>query len=100
MLLLLNIILCLAIDGKDYIGGSFVLTFTPGQSASGDNLKCVDIVIINDHALEYNETLDISLNSTKQYSDVVRISITQNNLLLTIIEDAQDGMFSYCSPDE
>ena len=84
--------LSLAIDGKDYIGGTFTLIFIPGQSASGNNLICVNLTILNDNLLEYNETFIVTLNSTQQDSNYIRISTRQNITLVTIIEDPQDGM--------
>ena len=84
--------LSLAIDEKDYIGGTFTLIFIPGQSASGNNLICVNLTILNDYLLEYNETFIVTLNSTQQDSNYIRISTRQNITLVTIIEDPQDGM--------
>lgn len=75
-----------AIDGKDYIGGEFKLTFSPGQSMSGNNSQCIDLIIINDHLLEHNETLLILLNSTKEDANIVKVSSAGAELLLTILE--------------
>eukprot|EP00731_Ephydatia_muelleri_P007285 Em0003g1533a len=75
-----------AIDGKDYIGGEFKLTFSPGQSMSGNNSQCIDLIIINDHLLEHNETLLIILNSTKEDANIVKVSSAGAELLLTILE--------------
>lgn len=87
-------ILLLAIDGKDYIGGRFVLTFTSGQSATGNNLQCIELVLLDDHSLESNETLLVTLNASQQDAGVVRISSTQRELLLMIIElPNSDSMF-------
>eukprot|EP00731_Ephydatia_muelleri_P007059 Em0003g1307a len=77
-----------AINGKDYNGGQFILVFTSGQSAAGNNLQCIDLIIIDDHVLENNETLIVTLNSTVQDADIVQISPTKRELLLTIIESA------------
>ena len=77
----------IAIDGKDYIGGTFTLTFTSGQSAAGDNLQCLSIMIINDHSLEYDELFVVTLNTSQQDASIVRISNTQSSTLVTIIED-------------
>eukprot|EP00731_Ephydatia_muelleri_P007287 Em0003g1535a len=81
-----------AIDGKDYIGGTFTLMFIPGQSASSNNLICVNLTILNDYLLEYNETFIVTLNSTQQDSNYIRISTIQNITLVTIIEDPQDAI--------
>lgn len=68
--------------------------FTSGQSAAGNNLQCIDLIIIDDHVLENNETLIVTLNSTVQDADIVQISPTKRELLLTIIESATvDCMF-------
>lgn len=84
----------LAIDGRDFIGGRFALTFTPGQSATGNNLQCLNILIINDHTLEYDETFIVTLESSVQDTDIVRISYTENTTLVSIIENpGADGMF-------
>ena len=85
----------LAIDGRDFIGGRFALTFTPGQSATGNNLQCLNILIINDHTLEYDETFIVTLECSVQDTDVVRISYTENTTLVSIIENPEaDGMFN------
>ena len=86
MLLCYNAFLSLAIDGRDYIGGQFILTFISGQSVDGNNLQCINLTILDDNSLEYNETLLITLNSTQQDAGVVMISTIRRKLLLTIIE--------------
>ena len=82
-------------DGKDYIGGQFTLTFMSGQSAAGNNLQCINIIIFDDETLENDETLVVSLNTTQQDSGFVRISFIQSASLLTIMEDPEDRMFSF-----
>ena len=79
----------LAIDGRDYIGGAFTVTFTSGQSAAGISLQCLDIEIINDHSLEYNKVFSVTLNTSQQDASVVRISNTQYRTLVTITEDPE-----------
>ena len=86
-------ILLLAIDGKDYIGGTFTLTFTSGQSAGENNLQCINLTLLNDNELEYDETLLVTLTSSPQDADVVRVSSTQNQSLITIVEvPTRDGI--------
>ena len=75
-----------AIDGKDYVGGNFTLVFTSGQSAIGNNLQCMDLVLIDDHEFENEERLFIALNSTPEFASVVRISPAKKELLLLINE--------------
>ena len=75
-----------AIDGKDYIGGNFTLVFTSGQSAIGNNLQCIDLVLIDDHEFENEERLFIVLNSTPEFASVVRISPAKKELLVLINE--------------
>ena len=86
-----SIIFSIALDGKDYIGGQFTLTFASGQSAMGENLQCFDLIIINDHILETNETLAVTLNSSRADSDVVRILSTQWKLIVTIVDDPNEN---------
>ena len=75
-----------AIDGKDYVGGNFTLVFTSGQSAIGNNLQCIDLVLIDDHEFENEERLFIALNSTPEFASVVRISPAKKELLVLINE--------------
>ena len=60
---------------------------------------CVDLPILNDHSLEYNETLLVELIATPQDSAFVKIAHARNSLLVNIIEDAQDSMLTYFSHD-
>ena len=84
-------------DGIDYIGGQYTLTFTPGQSAAGDNLQCVNLTLLNDHSLENNETLLVTLGSAQQDTGVVRIPTSRRELLLTILETpATDSRLMKC----
>ena len=86
-----------AIDGKDYIGGQFNVTFTPGQSATGNKTQCIDLVLLNDYTLENDETLIVTLNLSRQDADVVRIPSAHSVLLLTILEESsKDGMSNLC----
>ena len=75
-----------AIDGKDYVGGNFTLIFTSGQSAVGNNLQCINLVLIDDREFENEESLSITLNSTPDFSSVVIISPAKKELLLLINE--------------
>lgn len=60
--------------------------FASVQSAKGKNLQCFDLTLFDDHSFENNETLKVILNSTQHDADVVRISKSQSELLLIIIE--------------
>ena len=83
-----------AIDGKDYIGGNFTLVFTSGQSAVGNNLQCIDLVLIDDHEFENEERLSIMLISTPEFASVVRISPIKKELLVLINEiPTTDSMY-------
>ena len=83
----------LAIDGKDYIGGAFTLTFTSGQSTRGNNLQCINLTLLNDNELEYDESLLVTLTSSPQDAAVVKISSTQNQSLITIVDiPTRDGI--------
>ena len=75
-----------AIDGVDYIGGKFTVTFTSGLAATGNNLQCFNLTLLNDESLENNETLLMTLSSSQQDAGFVRISSTRKELFLTIIE--------------
>ena len=75
-----------AIDGKNYIGGNFTLVFTSGQSAVGNNLQCIDLVLIDDHEFENDERFSITLISTPEFASVVRISPIKKELLVLINE--------------
>ena len=87
----------LAMDGIDYIGGQYTLTFIPGQSAAGDNLQCVNLTILYEVSLESNETILVTLSSKQQDTGVVRISSTRRELLLTILEiPATNSMLIAC----
>lgn len=57
----------------------------------GENLQCFDLIIINDHILETNETLAVALNSSRADSDVVRILSTQWELIVTIVDDPNEN---------
>ena len=57
----------------------------------GENLQCFDLIIINDHILETNETLAITLNSSRADSDGVRILSTQWKLIVTIVDDPNEN---------
>jgi hypothetical protein len=93
----LVIILTIAMDGIDYIGGQYTLTFIPGQSAAGDNLQCVNLTLLNDHSLENNETLLVTLGSAQQDTGVVRIPTSRRELLITILEaPATDSRLMKC----
>ena len=49
-------------DGSDYIGiFSSVLTFSPGSTNNA--MKCTRILIVNDNALEGNQTFNVTLNA-------------------------------------
>ena len=62
-----------------------MLTFTSGQSAqAGKNLQCINLTLLNDPASGNNRTLVLTLNSTQQDANVVRISSVQQELILTI----------------
>ena len=75
-----------AIDGKDYIGGELTLVFSPGQSAMGNNMQCISLAIIDDHALEKDEWLSISLSPSLEFASVVRISLAKRDVLVLINE--------------
>ena len=91
-------IILLAIDGKDYIGGAFTLTFTSGQSAGGNNLQCINLTLLNDNQLEYDESLLVTLTSSPQDAANVRISSTQNQSLITIVDvPTRDGTLECCA---
>ena len=85
-----------AIDGKDYIGGNFTLVFTFGQLAVGNNLQCIDLVLIDDHEFENDERFSITLISTPEFASVVRISPIKKELLVLINEiPTTDSKFMY-----
>ena len=56
----------------------------------------MDLVLLNDNILENDETLLVTINSTQQYADFVKISATQRELLLVIIENPKtDSTLNY-----
>ena len=69
------------------------ITFTSGQSATGDNQQCFSITILNDNVLECNETFDLFISPIPEDEDVV--NITRQVLTVFIEEDAND-----CKPIE
>ena len=71
------------------------VTFTSGQNATGDNMQCVFIPLIDDTILEGNETFDVLINSTVDDEDVV--NITGQIITVTIEEDPNDCMFYMCA---
>ena len=49
---------------EDYLHIDMNITFTSGQSASGDNQQCFFVTILDDNILECNETLNDSYTPT------------------------------------
>ena len=78
-----------ATANEDYLNVELNITFTSGQTASGDNQQCFSIPIIDDDILENNETFDILITPVSEDEDVV--NITSQEITVTIEEDPTDS---------
>lgn len=74
---------------SDYLDVEVNVTFTPGQSASGDNQQCFFIPILNDYIVECNETFDVLISPISVDEDI--LNITMQVITVTIKEDHNDG---------
>ena len=77
---------------EDYFNTDINITFTSGQSATGDNMQCAFIPLIDDTILEGNETFVVFINSTVEDEDIV--NITAQIITVTIEEDPNDCMYA------
>lgn len=78
-----------ATANEDYLNVELNITFTSGQTASGDNQQCFFIPILDDDILETNETFDILITPVSEDEDVV--NITSREITVTIEEDPTDS---------
>ena len=75
-------------ENSDYVPvESLGLTFSSGQSSSGISTQCVELVVLNDAALEASETISIRLTSE---SPEVIITTGRAEAQVVIQEDAND----------
>ena len=75
---------------EDYLDVELNVTFTSGQTASGDNQQCFYVPILNDNVLEHSETFDILIAPTSEDEDVV--NVTTQVITVTIEEDPTDSI--------
>ena len=73
---------------EDYLDIDMNVTFTSGQNATGDNMQCVFIPLIDDTVLEGNETFDVLLTTTTD--DEGLVNVTAQVITVTIEEDPND----------
>ena len=79
----------ISIANSDYVTVILsALTFTSGQSSNNMPTQCIDLVILNDNILEYNETFMVQLAS---WSNKVVITAAGQQAEVVIMEDNADG---------
>ena len=84
-LIVLN--LCASTENSDYVSvDSQGLTFSSGQSSSSMSTQCGELIVLNDAALEVNETFSVSLTSASP----VIITAGRSEAEVIIQEDAND----------
>ena len=81
--IIFNLLSFAALAGTDYTGISTTLTFT-NNSMDGD-VECVSIAIIDDDALELDETFTMTLTTSEP-----RVTFTNNDVTVITITD-DDG---------
>ena len=84
-------LIILATVNEDYLEVELNITFTSGQTASGDNQQCFSVPIFDDNILEHSETFDILIAPVSEDEDVV--NITSQEITVTIEEGPMDSIY-------
>ena len=77
----------------DYVSFESNITFTSGQSATGDNQQCVFIPLLDDDVLEGNESFAVLITPAPGDEGVVVINSTDEMITVVIQEDPNDSTF-------
>ncbi len=80
-------------ENIDYVSvDSQELIFLSGQSSSNMSIQCGELIVLNDTALEANETISIHLTS-----DSPQVNITAGRAEAEVIIQEDDNDCKYCT---